>query len=229
MSSFFFNFFIFFLGIIELGNAKFHFKEQKKYPTVYVDPSGHGKFATIQSAIDSIPQNNQYWICIIIKPGQYREQVKIPREKPYIYLKGDKNGEVIVTWDAHGSIDTDATFTTEANNTIVESITFINSYNYPPKRNKHPRVVAVAAMISGDKCVFFKCKFLGFQDTLWDVQGRHYFKICTIEGAVDFIFGNGKSIYEVKLSNLSITVSFVQINLTVIIQLITFEKNQLKT
>ncbi|XP_049363911.1 probable pectinesterase 29 [Solanum verrucosum] len=200
MSSFFFNFFIFFLGIIELGNAKFlsdfQFNERKKNPTVYVDPSGHGNFATIQSAIDSVPQNNQYWICILIKPGQYREQVKIPREKPYIYLKGDRSGEVIVTWDAHGSIATDATFTTEAHNTIVESITFINSYNYPPKSNKNPRVVAVAGMISGDKCVFYKCKFLGFQDTLWDVEGRHYFKLCNIEGAVDFIFGNGQSIYE---------------------------------
>ncbi|KAH0733890.1 hypothetical protein KY285_009597 [Solanum tuberosum] len=125
-----------------------------------------------------------------------KEQVKIPREKPYIYLKGDKSGEVIVTWNAHGSIATDATFTTEAHNTIVESLTFINSYNYPPKSNKNPRVVAVAGMISGDKCVFYKCKFLGFQDTLWDVEGRHYFKLCNIEGAVDFIFGNGQSIYE---------------------------------
>ncbi|PIN11263.1 Pectinesterase [Handroanthus impetiginosus] len=32
--------------------------------------------------------------------------------------------------------------------------------------------------------------------TLWDVQGRHYFKLCTIQGAVDFIFGAGQSLYE---------------------------------
>lgn len=88
--------------------------------------------------------------------------------------------------------------------------------------------MAVAAMIAGDKSIFYKCEFLGFQDTLWDVEGRHYFKLCTIEGAVDFIFGNGQSIYEVKhhfphillqiLSyglNLSIIASFVQINFTV--------------
>ncbi|XP_055822139.1 probable pectinesterase 29 [Solanum dulcamara] len=203
MASFFFIslVFFFFIGIIELGNAKFlsdfHFKEQKlNNPTVYVDPYGHGNFPTIQSAIDSVPQDNQKWICIIIKPGQYREQVKIPREKPYIYLKGEENGKIIVTWDAHDSIATDATFTTEANNTIVENITFINSYNYPPKSNNNPRVMAVAAMIAGDKSIFYKCEFLGFQDTLWDVEGRHYFKLCTIEGAVDFIFGNGQSIYE---------------------------------
>lgn len=59
---------------------------------------------------------------------------------------------------------------------------------------------AVAAMISGDKSSFYKCAFLGFQDTLWDVQGRHYFKGCVIHGAVDFIFGNGQSIYDVCLT-----------------------------
>ncbi|KAF3485788.1 hypothetical protein F2Q69_00056203 [Brassica cretica] len=40
------------------------------------------------------------------------------------------------------------------------------------------------------------CGFLGLQDTLWDVQGRHLFKNCYIEGAIDFIFGSGQSIYE---------------------------------
>jgi len=35
------------------------------------------------------------------------------------------------------------------------------------------------------------------QDTLWDCQGRHYFNSCTIEGAMDFIYGAGQSLYEV--------------------------------
>lgn len=55
--------------------------------------------------------------------------MKIPRENPYIYLKGEEFGKIIVTWDAHDTIATDATFTTEADNTIVESITFIVSEN----------------------------------------------------------------------------------------------------
>lgn len=56
---------------------------------------------------------------------------------------------------------------------------------------------ALAARIYGDKSAFYDCKFVGYQDTLWDVEGRHYFKNCVIEGAVDFIFGNGQSYYEV--------------------------------
>lgn len=63
---------------------------------------------------------------------------------------------------------------------------------------------AVAARIFGDRSAFFDCGFMGFQDTLWDVQGRHLFENCYIEGAIDFIFGRGQSIYKVlyKLSKL---------------------------
>lgn len=60
---------------------------------------------------------------------------------------------------------------------------------------------AVAVKISGDRCAFYNCKFLGFQDTVLDDTGRHYFKNCYIEGAVDFICGNGKSVYEVQIKS----------------------------
>ncbi|KAF9623099.1 hypothetical protein IFM89_036543 [Coptis chinensis] len=43
---------------------------------------------------------------------------------------------------------------------------------------------------------FYDCRFYGMQDTLYDKEGRHYFKSCYIEGATDIIFGNGRSIYE---------------------------------
>ncbi|XP_009796005.1 putative pectinesterase 29 [Nicotiana tabacum] len=198
---FFLILFLYFMSFVEQGNARFHrvFHRKKQIvnlPTVYVDPSGHGNFTTIQSAIDSVPQYNKNWICIYIKAGKYREQVRIPREKPYIYLKGEGKRKTNVTWDGHNSIASDATFISEADYTIAKSITFINSYNFPPEGNVNPMQAAVAAMISGDKSTFYRCGFLGFQDTLWDVQGRHYFKLCTIVGAVDFIFGAGQSIYE---------------------------------
>ena len=52
-------------------------------------------------------------------------------------------------------------------------------------------------MVTGDKTRFIRCGFFGLQDTLWDDQGRHYYQRCTIQGAVDFIFGSGQSIFEV--------------------------------
>ncbi|KAL9234896.1 hypothetical protein vseg_009712 [Gypsophila vaccaria] len=55
---------------------------------------------------------------------------------------------------------------------------------------------AVAASVYGDKSAFYNCWFVGYQDTLWLAFGRHFFKSCYIEGAVDFIWGNGQSFFE---------------------------------
>lgn len=56
---------------------------------------------------------------------------------------------------------------------------------------------AVAALVAGDKSAFYRCSFVGIQDTLCDLTGRHYYQDCYIEGALDFIFGQGQSIFEV--------------------------------
>ncbi|KAL3507339.1 hypothetical protein ACH5RR_032721 [Cinchona calisaya] len=188
-----------FMVLVAGGKAEPHKTFHNKvvgYPTLYVDPSGHGHFSRIQSAIDHIPSNNQNWIRIYVKAGIYREKIHIPYDKPFIYIQGEGKWKTRVIWGGHDSIATSATFISQADNIVVKSISFTNSYNYPPGRNKNQITPALAAMISGDKSAFYRCGFLGLQDTLWDVQGRHYFKLCTIQGAVDFIFGAGQSIYE---------------------------------
>lgn len=58
---------------------------------------------------------------------------------------------------------------------------------------------AVAIRIGGDQSVFLGCGFFGAQDTLHDDRGRHYFKDCYIQGSIDFIFGNAKSLYQVHI------------------------------
>ncbi|KAJ0027235.1 hypothetical protein Pint_35781 [Pistacia integerrima] len=55
---------------------------------------------------------------------------------------------------------------------------------------------AVALRIGGDQAAFYGCGFYGAQDTLHDDRGRHYFKDCFIQGSIDFIFGNGRSLYQ---------------------------------
>lgn len=55
---------------------------------------------------------------------------------------------------------------------------------------------AVAALVAGDRSSFYRCGFVSVQDTLSDIEGRHYYERCYIEGAMDFIFGNGQSIFQ---------------------------------
>ncbi|KAL8481129.1 hypothetical protein ACS0TY_027603 [Phlomoides rotata] len=176
--------------------------------TIYVDKSNQSSLSTIQSAIDSVPSTNTNWICISIKAGVYNEQVNIPPDKPFIYMKGEGIGKTNVVFDANASMVSSATFASMADNILVSGVTFVNSYNYPPNKNGNPVKAAVAARISGNKSAFYNCSFLGYQDTLLDDAGRHYFMLCTIEGAIDFIFGNGQSIYE----NCKIQVNIGSIN-----------------
>lgn len=55
----------------------------------------------------------------------------------------------------------------------------------------------MALRIGGDQAAFYGCGFYGAQDTLNDDRGRHYFKECFIQGSIDFIFGNARSLYAV--------------------------------
>ncbi|KAH0884450.1 hypothetical protein HID58_060546 [Brassica napus] len=145
---------------------------------VFVDQSGHANFTKIQKAIDSVPVNNRHWSFINVAAGLYRKTT--------------------VEWGDHDSVAQSPTFATVADNTVVKSLTFVNTYNFPNKGkvNRNPRIPAVAALINGDICAFYSVGFSGVQDTLWDADGRHFFHLCTIQGAVDFIFGNGQSIYK---------------------------------
>ncbi|KAK1575871.1 hypothetical protein Q3G72_009018 [Acer saccharum] len=163
---------------------------------VIVDQSGKGNFTNIQSAIDHVPINNAAWIRIQISPGKYREKITIPHSKPYIFLEGAGSKSTSVEWSDHDNTITSATFSCIPDNMLVKGITFKNTYNVPIGIEQNQVTQALAARIYGDKSAFYDCAFTGLQDTLWDVQGRHYFKDCYIQGAIDFIFGSGQSIYE---------------------------------
>ncbi|XP_020589980.1 probable pectinesterase 29 [Phalaenopsis equestris] len=164
---------------------------------VVVDLHGHGDFTSIQKAIDSIPDGNKDWTKIYIKAGVYSEKVNLTKNKGRLVFEGDGPSYTKIQWGDHCSLskvsqtsDT-ATFTSAATDVVFKRITFMNTYN----DIANPRI-AVAMLVSGDKTSFYDCSFVGIQDTLCDLQGRHYFKNCQIVGAVDFIFGFGQSIYE---------------------------------
>jgi pectinesterase len=72
----------------------------------------------------------------------------------------------------------------------AENITFENSAG--------PVGQAVAMRVNGDRCHFHRCRFLGFQDTLYTYSpgSRQYYSECYIEGTVDFIFGSSIALFE---------------------------------
>ena len=125
----------------------------------------------------------------------------VPAEKPFITLVGSDANNTIITWNdsAKSTAGTDftATVTVLAADFIARQITIQNTYGPGITITRDTGDQAVALMISADRCAFYDCRFLGYQDTVLDDSGRHYFRNCYIEGAVDFVAGNGKSIYQV--------------------------------
>eukprot|EP00253_Pinus_taeda_P003895 PITA_03895 len=159
--------------------------------------TGQGDFTTIQAAINSIPAVNQQPVTIRINPGFYREKVQIPQGKSFITLVGSGSQSTVISWDdcsdtSGGTFNT-ATLSVFATDFVAKYITIENTHgkgNNPRGQNQ-----AAAVRVAADRVAFYDSRMTGFQDTVLDEIGRHYFYNCYIEGAVDFICGNGQSIY----------------------------------
>ncbi len=55
---------------------------------------------------------------------------------------------------------------------------------------------AVALRVDSDHSVFQSCSIVGFQDSLYTHALRQLFYNCSIEGTVDFIFGNAAAFFQ---------------------------------
>ncbi|XP_075663196.1 putative pectinesterase 29 [Castanea sativa] len=103
----------------------------------------------------------------------------------------------VIQWGDFGSSLESSTFKLLADNFMAREITFKNTFdNVTPTGLLGKITWAPAAFVQGDKVSFYSCSFISLQDTLTDWQGRHYFEQCYFEGAIDFIWGGGQSIYQ---------------------------------
>ncbi|KAL2609385.1 hypothetical protein R1flu_027958 [Riccia fluitans] len=167
---------------------------------IVVDKNGGGQFFTIQDAINSIKRDQKRTtrITIQVNAGRYEEKVVIPKNTPYLTLQGAGRESTIITHaetkEQAGSDIADATIAISAPNFIARNISFQNSAPPPPSGAVGQQ--ATALYISGDMGAFYGCGFLGAQDTLYDHNGRHYYEECYIEGSIDFIYGDGQSLYK---------------------------------
>ncbi len=176
--------------------------------TLYVAASGTGDYYSVQRAIDVAPPEGAV---ISIAPGTYREVLKIT--KPNIHLRSPYSDptKTVIVFDKSagtaGGTQRSATVEIRGDDFTGENLTFANDFNAThPQLPQGSQALAVAAY--GDRAVFRNMRFLGNQDTVYTaaksctngqqscIPARQYFKDCYIEGNVDFIFGDGKSLFE---------------------------------
>ena len=159
---------------------------------VVVAQDGSGDFKTVQQAVDHAPPYGNKRLVIEIRPGTYKERVTVPQDRPRVTFLGSDAATTVITFGI-GASQVGGTFfssTVDIEGAQFEAanITFENSYGVGTQ--------AVAVSVHSDKAVFKKCRFIGWQDTLYAASGRQFYKDCFIEGHVDFIFGNAAAVFE---------------------------------
>ncbi|KAM1010541.1 hypothetical protein ACFX2I_045921 [Malus domestica] len=163
-----------------------------------VDRNGCCNFTLVQAAVDAVPTPSPKRTIIWINKGIYYEKVTVPKTKPNITFQGQGYETTAISWNdtansAHGTFYS-GSVQVFADNFVAKNISFMNVAPIPKPGDVGAQAVAIR--ISGDQAAFLGCGFFGAQDTLHDDRGRHYFKDCYIQGSIDFIFGNGRSLYE---------------------------------
>jgi polygalacturonase len=176
--------------------------------TLYVAADGTGEFHSIQSALDAAPKNGAL---VMVASGTYREVLTI--DKPNIRLRSanrDASKTIVVNdrsaGTAGGTLHS-ATVNVTADNFFAENITFENDFNRTHQQLPEGSQ-AMALRVVGDRGVFHHVRLLGNQDTVYAgsrncapdgqncIVARQYFSDCYIAGNIDFIFGDGKAVFD---------------------------------
>ncbi|XP_054813897.1 probable pectinesterase 8 [Prosopis cineraria] len=163
-----------------------------------VDRRGCCNFTTVQAAVNAVPDNSNKRNIIWINSGLYYEKVMVPITKPNITFQGQGYTSTAIAWNdtaksANGTFYS-GSVQVFASNFIAKNISFMNVAPIPGPGVEGAQAVAIR--VGGDEAQFWGCGFFGAQDTLHDDKGRHYFRDCYIQGSIDFIFGNARSLYE---------------------------------
>ncbi|NNN37381.1 pectate lyase [Streptomyces sp. S3(2020)] len=182
--------------------------------TLTVAKDGSGQYSTVQAAVNAVPANNASRVVISVKPGTYRELVKVPSNKPHVTIQGtggSRNDTVIVYNNASGTPKPDgsgtygtggsATVAVEADDFQARNLTISNDFDEKANQNLSGHQ-AVALRTSADKVFLDGIIVSGDQDTLLvdtaskDRLGRVYVKNSYVVGNVDFIFGRATTVID---------------------------------
>ncbi|MFH9006921.1 pectinesterase family protein [Streptomyces afghaniensis] len=184
-----------------------------KATTLTVAKDGSGQYTTVQAAVNAVPANNPSRVVIAVKPGTYRELVKVPSNKPHVTIQGtggSRKDTTIVYNNASGTpkpgggtygTGGSATVAVEADDFQARNLTISNDFDEKANQQLSGHQ-AVALRTAADKVFLDGIIVSGDQDTLLldtagkDRLGRVYVANSYVIGNVDFIFGRATAVVD---------------------------------
>ncbi|GGX24533.1 pectinesterase family protein [Streptomyces lomondensis] len=181
--------------------------------TLTVAQDGSGQYRTVQAAVNAVPANNPSRVVIAVKPGTYRETVKVPSNKPHVTIQGtggSRKDTTIVYNNAAGTpkpgggtygTSGSATVAVEADDFQARNLTISNDFDEKANQGLSGQQ-AVALRTAADKVFLDRIIVSGDQDTLLldtaakDRLGRVYVSDSYVIGNVDFIFGRATAVVD---------------------------------
>ncbi|KAF9621102.1 hypothetical protein IFM89_016536 [Coptis chinensis] len=165
-----FSFFIFFLKVVKNEDVS-----SNTYDVV-VAIDGSGNYTSISKAIQAIPNHLKKRMVIYVKGGIYQEHVEVGREKTNLMIVGDGIGRTIVRDGRSNGTGWD---------------TFQSATLAGPSNGQ-----AVAMRSSSNQSAYYRCSFLGYQDTLYVHMNVQFYRECEVHGTVDTVFGDATAVFQ---------------------------------
>ncbi|GJN05427.1 hypothetical protein PR202_ga23052 [Eleusine coracana subsp. coracana] len=158
-----------------------------------VAKDGSGQFTTVSAAVAAAPAGSKKRYVIYIKAGAYMENVEVDKKHTNLMFIGDGIGKTVIK-ASRNVVDGSTTFRSATvavvgNNFLARDLTIENGAG----PSKHQ---AVALRVGADLSAFYRCSFVGYQDTLYVHSLRQFFRDCDIYGTIDFIFGNAAVVFQ---------------------------------
>lgn len=169
--------------------------EASSAPDLIVAKDGSGTYTELKEALQNVPKSYAGRYVIYVKAGTYDEgPLNISRSLVNLTLIGDGCNQTIISGSANvagGKYTTyrSATLGIAATGFVAKNITFRNLAG--PDGHQ-----AVAMRTNAENFVFDGCCFEGYQDTLYALSGKQFYRDCKILGTVDFIFGNALAVFQ---------------------------------
>jgi pectinesterase len=176
--------------------------------------SGMPLYPTLGAAIAAAPANAARPFRILVTKGQWRERAVV--DKPFIHLIGEGRGETTIVFNrgasdkgpdgqSLGTFGT-ATIVVTAPDFYAGKLTIANDFDYvahmlPPSPDDKTgrsgeQALALAIQGAADRALLEDVHLDSYQDTLYTDSGRSLFRNCQVDGCVDFIFGQGRAVFE---------------------------------